>query len=481
MVDMANWVALLMVAWLSGWSLTGSHTVQAAPSLAAGVTALASEGTRLFIGQESTLTEAAITSNGATPIRALDLGRGAIRAIQTIPGGLLILSEDGLTLFDSTRFTALDYAAGGGQRLTTSGNRVYVAALGAGLRIYEQNAGKLTKLAQFPTGGAAEDVSSAPDNRVWVAERDQGVRLYDLRNPLQPVVLLWSRDLQPARRVLYSNNRLILGYGGQIALINVANVSSPRLIKAVSLGSQSAVAGSLTLTGERLYVGRTDQTGADVIVYEMGALGSLTEVARYGDSGAGDHLSVSGAALWIGSERDGLRQLRIAGNALESVAHYPANPEAFVCDNQTPVNPIPANFSLLPARDSVTLRWAAECPASAYLVRISGQAEQRVTIPKITISNLPDVFDWQVVAVDPQARSEGEVWRLEVARDGLLIDPPGMRRDQVLYIPTVTAFFETPTGVLVGSVGLLVIGLVVVIIGAALIGSWSQRRQIPRV
>src|SRR5579859_1458881 len=166
------WATLVLVMKL--WQTQPNATLNAP------VTALAIHGDRLLIGQNDQLVEAAITSNGLTITRSLAVTLGAIREIAMLDNGsTLVLSEDGLTALDQSD-TITDFAPGGGYHLSAHGNRVYVAALAAGVRIYTLNAGKFTLAGQVLTTRPVEDVAAEGTNWLWTAEGDDGLRLYDM-------------------------------------------------------------------------------------------------------------------------------------------------------------------------------------------------------------------------------------------------------------------------------------------------------------
>ncbi len=445
------------------------------------VTALALGGNaQLYIGQEDGLSEATAIGSVISITRSVALNQGTIRAILPTAANILVLSENGLSLLDAS-LNVLDFASGGGQRMIGVGNRVYVAALAAGIRVYEIANGKLQLSGRVQTGGAAEDVSAITDNAVWVAERDQGFRLYDLRNPQQATVTLWAKELAPARRLLIAQNHLLVGYANKVALLDVSNLKAPQLLNEVVLGENTAFAGTMLLDGTRAIIGRVAQGGADFIVYDTANLTTLAELARFGEGGAGEHIVARGGDLFSGSERYGLRWLQIKDRAIRIVAQYAADPERIPCGDKTPVHPQPANLSIQPKANRITLSWSAECLSRAYILKIEGQPERQLTTTEFTLDNPPELLHWQVVALDGERRIEGASWQVEFERSGLLAIPSALPAERSLYVAPVTAFLDTPGGVLLITCAALLIGLGVIVGGAVLIGSWSERRRAPRL
>jgi hypothetical protein len=448
------------------------------------VTALALDGSgRLYIGQDATLSEAEAIGATITVSRSADLRRGTIRAILPTAAGIFIVSEDGLSLLD-LNLNPLDFAAGGGQRVIAIGNRVYVAALAAGVRVYEVANGRLIALGRVQTGGAAEDIGGINNDTVWVAERDQGFRLYDLRNPNQPIVTLWAKELAPARRLLLSQNRLLAGYANKVALLDVSDLRAPRLLNEVTLGEPTAHAGTLVLetdtSGTRAVIGRVAQGGADFIVYDTANLSTLAELARYGEGGAGEHLALRATDIFTGSERYGLRWLQRRDRAVQVIAEYAADLERIPCGDKTPVNPQPANLSIVPKTAQLTLRWGAECRSRAYLLKIDGQPDRQLTTTEFTLENPPELLRWQVIALDGaqgELQIAGERWQVELERGGLIAPPSPLPAENTLYVAPVTAFLDTPGGVLITTCAALLIGLGVIVGGAYLIGVWAERRR----
>jgi hypothetical protein len=466
---------LALVPFLLSIALLLPGNIQTSP-LNSPVTALALGGNgQLYIGQETILSEATALGNTLTLSRSVDLKRGTIVAIAPTGSDLLVLSEDGLSLLDAS-FNTLNVIPGGGQRLTLVGNRVYVAALFAGVRVFEIMPTKqLQLLGVVKTGSAAEDVSASADAAVWVAERDQGVRLYDLRNPLQPIVTLWAKELVPARRLLVLPNRLLVGYANKVALLDVAELRSPRLLGEITLDETTAFAGILRYDGTRVMIGRVGQSGTDFIVYDTANLTTLAELARFGETGAGEHLVLRNTDVFLGSERYGLRWVQLKDRAVRVVAQYPADPDRIPCGDKTPIHPEPPNLSMQPNTGRLTLRWSAQCLSRAYLLKIEGQADRQLTTTEFTLDKPPELLHWQVIALEGDQHLPGERWQVELERAGLIASPSPLPVANTLYVAPVGAFLDTPGGVLLATCAASLVGLGVIVGGALLIGAWSAR------
>ena len=445
------------------------------------VTALFVAGDHLLIGQGAALVEAQITPTALTVIRTSDLQHGAIRAITAINGAILILSEDGLSTWDASGGVS-SFTAGGGQRIATRGDRVYVAALNAGVTIYKfdaSGAGKLKLLGHVDT--SAEDIAPDGTNWLWVASGAHGLRLYDLTDPANPVVLSDNSSYVPARLVRVSGTRLYLGYANKLAVFDTVNVKAPRVLSETELGINTASVGDVLIEQNQVIAGRVDITGSDVLLMDASNPAVLREVAHVGDAGSGDRLALHGGDLFVGSERLGLQRVRVEVTALTHLQSWDVS-EAPPCTDFTPRDPQPANLSQIAPDTQVTLSWRVACPAAHYAIEINGvraAVTDQASYP-FTLQNAQTV--WRVIPLDAQNQPISQVtsaaWSFEMQREGYLITPQPPKLDALLYKPPLIQIdTQSPTVIVAGTCIAVAIGFVIIVIGAAAIGAWFDRRR----
>lgn len=445
------------------------------------VTALAVEGDQLLIGQGDQLLSADITPRDLFVTKTVDIHRGAIRAIAATKNGLLILSESGLTALDAA-YGMTDFAAGGGQRMIVRGNRVYVASLQAGVTIYTVESGKLQQIGHIETKGSAEDLTAEGSNWLWVAEGDQGFRLYDLTNPAQPIVLFWSANLQPARLIRVSGTWLYLSYANRLAILDTTNIREPRLMGEFALGGEAAFAGDMLITRSGLIVGRVDVNGADVLLLDVSDPRVIREMARSGENGSGDHIVLHGNDLFSASERSGFQRFHMVASALTSIAAWKAESNASQCADAQPINPQPANLSKISVDSSRTVRWDVTCPAKHYEVWINGEYTATVDKPEYTLKNdFPPnstAVNWQVVVLNGSEKVQGPRWSFDFERVGFLTSPQALNLSSILYTPPHPIIvLGSPLAVLAATCAAILLGLLIVIVGASLISAWFERRR----
>ncbi len=446
-------------------------------TLHAPVTALAVDGERLLLGQGALLVEAAISPATLAITRSLDLKRGAIRAIIPFKGGLLILSEDGLTALDAAN-SVLEYVPGGGQRLALRGSRVYVAALAAGIRIYTFDGSKF-KLAGRIAAITAEDMAAEGANGLWVAEGDQGVRLYDLTDPAKPIVRFWSANVKPAHLVRVSGARLFLGYADKLALLDTTTLKAPRLLSEITLSGEMPSVADLIVQRSSVLVGRVDQSGADVLLVDLTNPKAMKISAQVGSGGLGERIGLHGNdEVFVGSERGGLQRVQLMGGALQVSTTWEVSAADKSCVDLTPLNPQPANLAAIPPTESLTLKWSAACPTSHYEVQINGQSVGSVDKPEYTLAPGTDAIRWQVIALSESGAVAGPSWSFELQREGYLGTPQAPHAEAILYTPPRAALsLQTPAAVIAATCAAVLIGLLVIVVGAVAISAWFERRR----
>ncbi|MHB8628646.1 MAG: LVIVD repeat-containing protein [Aggregatilineales bacterium] len=470
------WAALALVFGIGHW--------QSPATLNAPVSALAVSGDRLLIGQNDQFVDATITPTDVTITHIVAIQHGAIRAIAALDNGAaLVLSEAGLTALDTTD-AITDFVSAGGYRMAARGERIYVAALADGVRVYNAHNGKLTLVGHILVNRPVEDVAAEGANWLWTAEGSDGIRLYDLTVPTKPTIISGSTTFSPAHLVRAAGLHLIVGYGNQLAALDTLNVKAPRQIGSVTLGgSAGAFASDAILDQTDLFVGRVDVGGQDVFHYALTSKG-LSEVASEGTDGAGDVIAQHGNDLFVGSERTGLRRIHSDPTGLTPMLAWNAvDFPACALADYTPVNPSPANLSLTPHADQITLTWSAACLAGRYAVRVNGQPAGVVEQPLFNypLSTDQSVLKWQIDALTDAGTVSGAQWTFEPGRAGYLTLPSAPNLDRVLYVPPriVLDFsaLQTPIGTLALLCVGLVFGLLIVVSGAWAIGVRAARRR----
>ena len=460
------------------------------------VTALAVRADQLLIGQNMQLVDAAITADGLTVNQIVELGHGAIRAIAVADDqSTVVVTEDGLVALD-VHNTQTDFAAGGGYRVVIHHERVYVAALGAGVRVYTLRSGKLIATGQIGTTQPAEDIATEGANGLWVATGSGGVQLYDLTAADKPILLSSDQSLTPAHLVRTYGLHLLVGYGNRIAVLSTVNVKAPTAVSTLTLdGSAGARASDAIYTQSDIVLGRSDVSGTDVLHTTLSPPDSaghqtLSPFVSDGTDGAGDRLARYGDDLFIGSERSGLRRVRIVASGMTttiaSLASWPAAQfGGCTLADYRPSQPSPANLSVIPPEATITLHWQAACVAAHYQVTVEGQLI--ATVDRQTVDyTLPanhDVLQWQVTAQTDSGTISGAPWTLSLNRAGYLTTPSVAVTAQpvVLYMPPpITIDFsalQSPGWLLAESCLALVIGIAVIVFGASAIGGWAARRR----
>jgi hypothetical protein len=279
----------------------GTARAQSTGTLQGPVNALRLEGDRLLIGQRSALVEARLAGDDLRLSQFTDLKRHDIRSIAVSQSITLALSEDGLTALDAGG-QILDFVGGGGQSLAASAGRVFVAAREAGVRILSLTAGgKLAPLGAIRTAGPALDLATEGDTALWVAEGDQGVRLYDTANPQNPTPLVWLGDLAPATAVRAGNLRLYVGHGNQLSILDIISVKAPRLLGRIEVEDSTSRINDLVVQPNRVLVARAGGKGPDVLALDVSNSRAIMVRARFGEQGAGEWLAARGDEVFVGS------------------------------------------------------------------------------------------------------------------------------------------------------------------------------------
>jgi hypothetical protein len=387
-----------------------------------------------------------------------------MRAIAVYQGITLALTEDGLTTLDSNG-TVLDFMQGGGQRLAVSGGRVYIAALKAGVRLLQvDSAGNLTPLDTLATAGAAVDIAPEASGTVWVAEGDQGIRLYDSNTRS---VVTWINNLAPAQVVRLTGAHLLVGFGNNLSLLDTINPTAPQVLSTVSV--DSGIVTDLAISGANVYLSRQGESGADAVLVTIED--GLRIVSQFGSTGAGERLAFKSGDLFIASTQEGLRRVRFGEGDPVLVEAWSVRATDAPCILTAPSVPQPANGSEIPQGD-VTLTWLSTCSPDAYEVRINGNIAATVNKAAYTFSPDSGVIDWQIIAVDAQGnRAESPLWRFETAVEGWLATPASPPNSALLYTPPLIQVDTTsPQTVLTLTCGALLGGLAFIVLVSWMLG-----------
>jgi hypothetical protein len=465
---------------------------QGDPALDGPVTALWSDGERLWVGQGTALIEAEVTLTGVQALRVIDIGRHELRDIVGSAGFVLVLTEDGTATLNRAG-EVVDFASGGGQRLAVAGDRVYVAALQGGVRVLRLGPdGHLTRLGTVSTLGPALSVSTVDANRIWVAEGDSGVRLYDMSAPEAPQVLLWISDRVPASTVYVRADQLLIGHNTEVSILDVTDPLSPRLVNVISIDSVADNPSGAPITdvvgvGSRVFAGRTDRAsgGPDVLELEITRAGEARVVARLSSSGGGERLALLGDNLFSGSAVAGLRRYTIGRGMPMLVAAWEAAPASDRCAAQAPLDPSPPDLGETGA-SPVRLSWRAPC-AAGFTLMINGTPVVLPAPPTgaethtYTFAPPAGIIIWQVMVFDDAgAQVAGPVWRFEANPPVWLATPPSVPVSEMVFTSPLLDLNSPLTVILVTCLALCA-GLAVIMGAAWALGVRAQRRAIRRL
>lgn len=443
------------------------------------ITALHADTDRLLIGQGSLLIMARVTDNDLIVTASIDLRRHDLRAFAVNHGVILALSEDGLTSLDN-KGNVLDFAPGGGQTLAVNQDRVYVAALKAGVRMLKLDAaGKLSPLGTIRTRGTARDAAAEGTSLVWVAEDDQGVRLYDVHDPKMTSVITWLGGVIPAAIVRTGPARLYITYSGKLAILDTVDLKVPRLLGIFARKDDSAYFDDLLLIGSRAFIGRVEAGGPDLLSLDISNPRAVNVIGQFGEAGTGERLALWAADVFIGSGQQGLRRIRFDTGGAVLLKTWQPSGEVQACKLTSPTQPQPPDSAEVP-NGMVTLTWATACGASLYEVRIDGKLVTTQNSATYTLTPDGHHVTWQVTAVDAAGnRAEGPTWTFETSVEGWLATPATVTGTKLLYAPSPLTLpqldLRSPGAVIAATCIALAIGLILVVAIAWLVGSRAER------
>ncbi len=466
--------AVGVLLWL--WAMLQSTPVSGQAELPRmPISALWSDGTRLLIGQGSTLSEVVPTADRLLIGWQIGIGRGALQAISVCAPFTFVLSADGLSVLDAKQRERA-FARGGGHRMACSSDQVWVAALGAGVRRYRVSAeGRLTALEPLRTAAPAYDVTPSGTASFWVAEGTQGVRRYDLDGR----ALLWLNAFAPAQVVREQDNMLYIGHGAQLSILTLGG--QPRMLGSATLVPSDAALADLLIVGSRIYAGRqhASRSGPSVLAFELSGAG-LRLSGEFGQNGDGARLGAVGRELFVvGSST--FAWLRLIEATPRVIMEWSAVVPR--CTLNAPTDPQPADGAQVPD-GNMTFQWRASCAESFELwldgvliaaVPPTHAPEAERPLHSYTFWLREGTHRWQVIALDANgARLASPVWRVTVFSEGLLSTLSAPRRE-LLYQPPPLAV--QTLGEALALLGAAVCGgLSIVILAAWWLGMRAQRR-----
>lgn len=491
MLRRALGLALVVLALL--WPAT-VHRAQENTANTQPFTALWSDGDRVLIGQGAALIYTQVTPNDLKAGRILPLENHEIRDLAASGQYTLALSDAGLTALDALG-TLTGFVPGGGQRLTVDGARLYVAALGAGVRILElDTAGALRTLGTVQTAGPARDLVLG-GGLLWVAESNAGVRVYEIQDGAAPRPRFAFGEFTPAAAVrLSTNGRLYIGHADRLSIIETGD--APRLLSSLTL---PGTVSDLAIRGSRVYAalagGTADAAAIDTAPDGTARITALvTDPDNPGALGSGVRLARRGDDLFVLTWRAGLWRVRFGRGDPLLINHWPA-PEraagqAERCAATPPTEPGPPDRGKADAHE-IALTWKAAC-AERFEVWVNGKsvaslpAESAPTdTPHQSFGHtLPahvGVLTWQVVSIDAQGhRAVSPLWRFEAQPEAWAGAPDVMPAIARLYSPPPLDL-QQPEGVLFATVLALCAGAFIVGTAAWVLGALAGRRAADRL
>lgn len=448
---------------------SANRIVHAQSDIQGPINALHLEKDRLLIGQGTQLIDTQVTTSDLTINRVVDLKHHDIRAITISQGLTLVLTEDGLISLNP-QDQILDFIQGGGQRLTVSAQRVYVAALAAGVRVLTIDpAGKFTLLGALATRTPALDVAPQDDHLLWVAEGDRGVDLYDANNLTARKSQQWLLEYTPATAVRVDGTRLYIGHGNQLSILDTT-IKRAGLINTIKLDDTNASISDLAIHHNTAYIGRT---GGDALAVNL-ANNPLQSISM-GQNTASDVISAYEPDVFIGSSQEGLRRLRFDANRPALIKAWTVTNASDTCTLSTLTALQPLHLSAVAARP-ITLSWQADC-AVKYELHIDDSAMITLDTPAYTLQAHIGLTTWQVTAIDAAGnRLVGPNWTFEMLANGWLATPTPISPAAMLYKPPAITFdLHSPQGILLATCAAVGLGLLLIGAVAWLIGLRAQR------
>ncbi|MBE2194736.1 MAG: hypothetical protein IAE83_11230 [Anaerolinea sp.] len=440
--------------------------------LHAPITALWADSDRLYVGQAETLLIARISPNSLEVERQIALNRGEIRDLYANEHYLFVLTESGLASLDLGG-TLIDFVVGGGYHLSLSGDRVYVAALAAGVRLYfVGETGLLVEAGTLQVPGKAFAVQPTQADQIWVAEGENGLKLYEGPHAWGSLPLVTIPDILPVY-ALSQNAHLLYALNSETLFqVDVSLPRNPRLLNQFPLNpplvsSPEGSVGSLWTSDTLALIGRF---GTEALKVDLTLTSSAISLL-----GAGEAIAVSGADVFISSSQMGLRRLKLEGVNGNAGHTWEIAASAEIC---APSLAQPVDNGT--AQSPILLTWQAGC-GSTHEVWVNGTLAGVVDTPDptptYTFTYHPTVsmVAWQVVTVDSQGgRGESPLWRFEANPDNWTALPVPLPIGD-LERPILTTV--SPTTLLMLTCAVSMSGLGIIVAAAWWLGVRAQRRS----
>jgi hypothetical protein len=337
--------------------------------------------------------------------------------------------RDGLSIWDISSktnpillgHTATNYG-GYARRVVVAGSYAYVANDTDGLRIYDvstpsnpTNVGHINDLYK-PDGSPAYNGADAYDlvvqgNYVYLANGFDGLRIYDVSNPVAPVHVghkVFNNGGQWACGIAVSGRYAFLADYVGLSAYDISDLSNPLFLGTTYCNSNGGIALSVFVSGNYAYVA---DKGEGLQIFDISNPAAASIVGHINNGGttngtiAAAHVIVRGNYAYLANNTDGMRiydvsnpanpvNVGLATNVFGAYSKHIAisGSYAFVANSFDGVRidflGIPASPSLRIARtsNSITLSWPA--PTAAFEVEESSDFNLSNWV---TLTNVPAV------------------------------------------------------------------------------------------
>jgi len=193
--------------------------------------------------------------------------------------------------------------------LAVSGNYVYLANESDGLRIYDvTDPTNPVNIAHATNSGSANDVVIS-SNYAYLANGGDGLHIYDVSDPTNPVSVGQIYKGNFSITLVVTNNYAYVGDTSGFQIFNVSNPASPYFVSSTPLSYGPGV----DISGSYLYLA----DGVDGLrIYDVSNPTTATSVGHIVQNGANAiWVMVSGAFAYVVSWNDGLRIYNITNPA----------------------------------------------------------------------------------------------------------------------------------------------------------------------
>ena len=198
--------------------------------------------------------------------------------------------------------------------VVVAGNYAYLANEDDGLRVYGiANPLLPVNIGQTNNGSSAWSVAVA-GNFAYLANFDDGLRIYNISNPTNPANVSHIDNGNQARGIAVAGSYAYLAnYDGGLRIYNVANPANPVSVGVTNNGS---LALGVAVAGNYAYLAN-DAGG--LRIYNISNPTNLANVGHINSGGAAKGVTVSGNYVYLANGNDGLRIYNVSN---------PANPIA---------------------------------------------------------------------------------------------------------------------------------------------------------